>query len=359
MVIHNLPAFRIWPVLALAIAPTGALAQDEAKMALNRCIEIAGAPDAGVPVSRAAMADYLNALSRARPHCESAAQTDPRPPAPLFNLAAAQQRSGEHERAIANLEAAAEAGLAAARTKLGDYYNFGIGPVKEDHERAVGYYRAAAEAGDLPAMTTLALMYRLGRGVTQDHAQMIEWIERAAEGGYHFAQVRLAELSLDPKGIGRDDAAALGLPDPARAADLYARAGAQGNLSAMLELAGLYADDGKGVAADPERHAEWVKRAADTGAPQAQGALGLLYEQGRGVERDPTLAAKLYVRALASGDLPFAKLRSTGGARAPRWDRETAVEFQKILRERGLYRGALDGVVGPGTSAAARALGGD
>lgn len=358
MVIRKLPAFRICTALALAGLPVGALAEDEAEAALDRCTEIAGAPDAGVPVSRAAMADYLNALSRARPHCKSATQADPPPQAALFNLAAAQQRSGDHERAIANFEAAAEAGLAAARTKLGDYYNFGIGPVKEDHERAVGYYRKAADAGDLPAMTTLALMYRLGRGVTQDHAQMIEWMERAADGGYHFAQVRLAELSLDPKGIGRDDAAALGLPDPARAADLYARAGAQGNLSAMLELAGLYADDGKGVAADPQRHAEWINRAAGTGMPQAQGALGLLYEQGRGVERDPARAAQLYVKALESGDLSLAKLRSIGGAGAPRWDRETAVEFQKILRERGLYRGALDGVVGPGTSAAARALGG-
>jgi len=343
-------------VLALMLLPVSAPAADDTQ-ALDRCVEIAGAPDAGVPVSRAAMASYLDALSRARPHCESAAQAEPPPAAALFNLAAAQQRSGDHKAAVANLERAAQAGLAAAHSKLGDYYNFGIGPVQEDHERAVAYYRSAAEAGDLPAMTTLALMYRLGRGVTQDHAQMIAWMERAAEGGYHFAQVRLAELNLEPKGIGREDAAALGLPDPGRAADLYARAAAQGNLSAMLTLAGLYADDGADVPADPQRHAKWVKRAADTGEPRALAALGLLHEQGRGVERDPPRAAQLYVQALATGELRFAQLRETGGARAPRWDRETAVEFQKILRERGLYRGALDGVVGPGTSAAARALG--
>jgi hypothetical protein len=40
----------------------------------------------------------------------------------------------------------------------------------------------------------------------------------------------------------------------------------------------------------------------------------------------------------------------------PPWDRETALAFQRILQERGLYLGALDAQVGPGTLGAARAL---
>ena len=361
MKISRFSLSRALPALALIFVPAVAKAADEAlapDAALARCVAIAGAPDAGAPVSRAAMGVYLDALQRARPFCATAAQADPPPPAALFNLAAAQQRAGDHDRAIENFEAAAAAGLAAARSKLGDYYNFGIGPVEEDHARAVAAYRDAAEAGDLPAKATLALMYRFGRGVTQDHARMLDLLQQAAEGGYHFAQLRLAELYLDPKGIGRDDAAALGLPDPPLAADYYARAAGQGSVTAMLKLSALYADDAGGIAANPARHARWIERAAATGVPRARAALGLLLEQRRGIARDPDRAAELYAEALESGEVPFGKLRAVGGARAPRWDRDTAMAFQRILRARGLYRGAIDGVVGPGTAAAARALAG-
>jgi TPR repeat protein len=353
---------RAWPALVFTLLPAAAQAAeesqaaDDAQRALARCVAIAGAPDAGAPVSRAAMGVYLDALARARPYCETAARADPPPPPALFNLASAQQRAGDHARAVDNFEAAAAAGLAAARSKLGDYYNFGIGPVEEDHARAVAEYRAAAKAGDLPAMATLALMHRFARGVPQDHARMLELLKQAADGGYHFAQLRLAELYLDPKGIGRDDAAALGLPDPSLAVEYYARAAGQGSVTAMLKLAALYADDADGIPADAARYARWVERAAQTGAPRAKAALGVLLEQGRGMARDPERAARLYVEALQSGDVPFGKLRQVGGARAPSWDRATAIAFQQILRERGHYRGAIDGIVGPGTAAAARAL---
>ena len=348
-------------LMALILSPAAVPAADDgegADAALARCVAIAGAPDSGAPVSRAAMEVYLDALSRARADCAVAAKADPPPPAALFNLAAAQQRAGDHDRAIANFEAAAAAGLAAARSKLGDYHNFGIGPIEEDHARAVAHYRAAAADGDLPAKATLALMHRFGRGVAQDHARMLDLLEKAADGGYHFAQLRLAELYLDPKGIGRDDAAALGLPDPERAVAYYVRAAGQGSVTAMLKLAALHADDGDGVDADPAQHARWIERAAQTGVPRARAALGLLLEQGRGVERDPGRAAELYVEVLESGEVSLGELRRVAGARAARWDRETAIALQRILRARGLYRGAIDGVVGPGTAAAARALGG-
>ena len=45
--------------------------------------------------------------------------------------------------------------------------------------------------------------------------------------------------------------------------------------------------------------------------------------------------------ALETGDLPVQDLRGKINGYPARWDRETALNFQTILRERGLYRGAL------------------
>jgi len=81
-----------------------------------------------------------------------------------------------------------------------------------------------------------------------------------------------------------------------------------------------------------------------------------LIEQGIGTDRDPERAAAQYVRALETGDVEPETMRGTVNGVVPPWDTETALAFQRILQERGLYRGALDAMVGPGTLGAARAL---
>jgi len=324
----------------------------------KRCRDVAGAPDAGTPVSREALSDYLTALRDARAACEEAITLDPPAPDALFQVGVIRQRTGKHAEAVELFERAAQAGIAAAHTKLGDYFNFGIGPIDEDLERAIEEYRKAAENDDAAGMTTLAIMYRLGRGVDQDNARAIELLEGASAKGYHFAQVRLAQLYLDPDGIPAEEAEALGLPAPDQATRLYGRAALQGNLAASVELAALYANDERGIDANPNLHALWTRRAADAGMPEAIKTLGVMHEQGHGVDYDPAKAAAFYVRALETGKVSIENLRDAKGLPRTQWDRDTAVEFQKILIERGLYNGPLDGIVGFGTIAGARKLGG-
>ncbi|PQO23431.1 hypothetical protein C2I36_07755 [Rhodobacteraceae bacterium WD3A24] len=347
-------------VVAVALAgalPLGAAAQEAGTDAATRCVEIAGPPDAGVPVSRAALDAYFAALEQARPDCAAAVEADPSAAAARFNLAVLAERRGAHDEALEHYRAAADAGLAAARTKLGDYANFGIGPVEEDHARAVAQYRAAAEAGDAPGLTTLAFMYRYGRGVPRDTARMVDLMGQAAEAGYHFAQYRLGQTYHRGDGIPGGENVELGVPDGARAVRLYRAAAEQGNVFAALELAGLYADDRFDVPADAALQAEWTRRAAEGGTPEALNALGFLHEIGRGVARDAGRAAELYVEALEAG-LDFGDLRGRFEGRAPGWDDATARAFQTILQERGLYDGPIDGIVGRGTAAGARELGG-
>ncbi len=342
--------------LCIAILPATAFGQVTASAALDTCIELAGQPNSGVPANPGLLETSLENLSQAQPFCQTAIDGGANNSAAFFHLGVAAQHAGNHEDAQAHFLAAAELGLAAAQTKLGDYYLFGIGPVKADADQAVAHYNSATEQGDLGAMTTLAFMYRLGRGVSRDTSEMVRLMQAAADGGYHFAQYRLAQTYLTGDGIPGGADASLGIPDTTKALTLLQDAAAQGNTRATLDLAQLYGDNGSGIPQDLAAHAVWVEKAAETGMPMALNALGFLYEKGRGVEADPERAAALYVQALESGQVKFNDLRGRIDGRVTPWERPTAIAFQIILKDRDLYRGAIDGQIGPLSTAAAKAL---
>lgn len=350
------PFARLGVGVALFLFPGTLFAQTTAESAAALCVEMAGAPDAGVPVTPEAQEAAMAALQVAAPYCEQALAEGDAPAEVLFHIGALRQAEGDHDAAVEAFEAAAEAGLAAAYTKLGDYHLFGIGPLRRDADTAAEFFRAGADAGDPAAQMTLGLLHRLGAGVPRDTSAMVELMRAAADAGYHFAQFRLGQTYLTGDGIpgGEDDS--LGIPDRETAARYLSMAAEQGNVEAVLELARYYGElDGAGEG-DPEQQFIWTERAAEAGLPDAVAALGFLYERGRGVEASPEQAAAFYVRALETGDVDFDDLRGRVGGFVPPWDRETAIAFQLILQERGLYRGAIDGMIGPMSRAAAAAL---
>jgi uncharacterized protein len=323
---------------------------------ISACLSTAGPASAGVPAGAADAAARRAALAAAAEVCTAAAEADDAPAEVLFLAAEIAQGQRDLARAFELLERAAAAGFGPAETRLGDYYLFGLAPGGEDADAAISHYEAAVALDDAPGKTTLALMHRVGKGVPRDPVRMVALLDEAAQAGYHFAQYRLAQTYLTGEGIpGRRDAT-LGIPDPARAADLYTDAAEAGNITAALELAALYADPASGLAENPAEQARLTLMASRAGLPDATAAMAVLYETGRGVEKNPDVAALLYVKALETGKVGFDAMRQ--GAPGP-WDFETAVAFQKILQERGLYNGALDGVIGPGSAAGARALAGN
>ena len=327
-----------------------------ADAAVATCLDLAGPPSAEVPVSEAAQRALFDRLRDAFPACREAAELAPEAGGPLFHLATIAQARGDHRQAVALYDRAAAAGEGAAHTRLGDYYNFGIGPIRPDIDRAVAAYRAATDLGDLAGTTTLAFMHRLGRGVPRDPAEMLRLFRIAADGGYHFAQVNLAQTYLTGEGVPGGADPALGIPDPRAAVPHLALAARAGNLDAARTLAALYATGAEGVPPNPALRLRWTRHLADAGDPAAIAARAYLLEQGIGTPADPIAAAQGYIAALETGAVPPDALRAAGGPRPPGWDRQTAIEFQRILQERGLYLGALDGIVGPGTLGAARAL---
>lgn len=348
--------FLRYSVFTLALAMMPAAGNAQTGDALAQCLELAGPPDAGVPITPEDQAAGIAAIRAAEPFCAQAVADGATEAAAHFHLGTALQLRGDHAEAIARFEAASEAGLGAADTKLGDYSLFGIGPARTDLEEAAEHYRRGIERGDLPAMATLGLLYRIGRGVPRDAGRMVELMTQAADGGYHFAQLRLGQTYLTGDGIPGGADEALNIPNREEAARYFSMAAEQGSLEAALELAKIYSEaDGPGTG-DPDLQLRWTQLAADAGLAEAVGALGFLYERGRGVEADPERAAQLYVAALETGNVDLDDLRGEVGGRVPPWDDATARAFQVILQERGLYRGAIDGQIGPGSRAGAAAL---
>ena len=56
------------------------------------------------------------------------------------------------------------------------------------------------------------------------------------------------------------------------------------------------------LAKDMTKAVEWTKKASELGHAKATGALGLLYENGKGVDKDEAKAFELYVKAAELGD---------------------------------------------------------
>ncbi|MEJ6395412.1 tetratricopeptide repeat protein [Gymnodinialimonas sp. 2305UL16-5] len=327
-----------------------------AQAALDECVAIAGAPSAEVPLSEAAQQAAFIALREALPACRDAAEALPEEGVPFYHLATAAQAAGRHRRAIPLYETAAENGVAAALTRIGDYHNFGIRPIREDADQAVEFYRQAAEAGDVAGTATLAFMYRLGRGVPRDPAEMVRLMQVAADAGYPFAQANLGNTYLTGEGVPGEADEALGIPDARRAVPLLAGAARAGNTDAVQSLIELYSRGGPGVEPNDFLRFRWTNFLAETGDIAAQAERAFLFEQGIGRDRDPQFAAQEYVRLMETGEIDIDDLRGRVNGQVPPWDRETAEALQLILQERGLYQMAIDGAVGPGTRAAARAL---
>jgi TPR repeat protein len=109
-----------------------------------------------------------------------------------------------------------------------------------------------------------------------------------------------------------------GLPrDDAAAAEWFRKAADQGFPQAQFNLASFYAS-GRGVQRDDAVAAGWFERAAMQDLAPAQHNLGLMYEYGRGVPRDPAKALAWYEKAAAQGFPPARDRRQvllgTGGA---------------------------------------------
>lgn len=80
------------------------------------------------------------------------------------------------------------------------------------------------------------------------------------------------------------------------------RAAKKGDARAQSAL-GLMYQEGLGIEQDDKKAGKWFKKAAEQGRADAQTFLGMLYCQGRGVEKDFTIARKWFEKAAIAGNV--------------------------------------------------------
>jgi TPR repeat protein len=101
----------------------------------------------------------------------------------------------------------------------------------------------------------------------------------------------------------------------------------KGNAEAQLKLAQMY-QEGKGVAQNLQEAFKWCRKAAEQGLAQAQLLLGQMYETGKGVAKDGKEAMKWFQKAAEQG-LEAAKeeIKKLGSAPAALDD-----EIDKVIK---------------------------
>src|SRR5262245_26191457 len=142
-----------------------------------------------------------------------------------------------------------------------------------DVERAFAAARVKANGGDVIAQFSLGAMLYYG---SNDTAQAIEWLRRAAAQKYAPAEFQLGQLYDFGFGVTQTDSEAL---------VWYRRAAEDGSAPAQRAVGDFYRK-GRGVAADLAEAARWYQRGADGDDLRAQYELGQMYFNGTGVARD-------------------------------------------------------------------------
>lgn len=218
----------------------------------------------------------------------------------------------------ADLVLKAEKGDAAAQRDLGLFYfkNFRAQPPggKSNGEYAHELLMKSARQGDVIAQLNAGLDFCGSRGVGQDIAACVAWLEKAAAAGNAEAQRHLGVLLLDGK-TGQVKTAIVE-KDETKALDLFHKAAAQGDARAMYYIGLMYGRRPGGLAhkdKDGKTAFDWYRMAAEKGDSDAQAEMGDAYDPEAvpgsvPVARDAAKAVEWYEKAGAQGHIRAALL---------------------------------------------------
>lgn len=258
----------------------------------------------------------------------------------LGAMQAASSEPSEVAEAEKWLQAAAGQGNTDAMLNLGTLYARNPGGPSDTAE-AMRWYLKAAEAGQAGACMALAEIYARGQGVARDPAQALHWYRKADELGNTDARLVLGRIEAVTKAV---------TDDPDKAPAWWRAEAEKGDVGASLALEliavrmramdedpaetvrwslllsglrgaeaylvrGLMLENGIAVNRNLSAAAASYRKAAELGHAQGQFRLGLLYAEGRGVEKDGVEAGIWLGLAVESGSVEavseFAKIKPT------------------------------------------------
>lgn len=147
----------------------------------------------------------------------------------------------------------------------------GSGQTRNDLN-ATEYLRRSAELGYVPAQVVLGYLYETGTILTRQPGQAAAWYRKAAEQDDVLGEELLGRIIFSGEATTRDlNEAEKWLQKAVSRDDPFSE-----YLLGMVRL----------ERNDYGQAAEWFRRAANQGLPQAQGQLGELLKQGKGVSID-------------------------------------------------------------------------
>ena len=188
---------------------------------------------------------------------------------------------------------------------------------------------AAAEQGHAMAQNRLGVLYTNNLLAADGNSQLPVWAQRALLRGVNVPDVLLAKSATEQGAEARE-------ADHVEALKWYRAAAEQGLAAAQFNLAMVY-ELGRGVDRDPRAARHWLTKAAEQGLDRAQMQLGKIYERGDdGIARDLNLANAWYRRAAEEGS-PAAQialaLRYLNGSGVAVEHAEAARWFEKAAEQ--------------------------
>ena len=155
------------------------------------------------------------------------------------------------------------------------------------YDQAFILFSQAANAGSPEAQLHMGKCLQRGRGTAPDLTKGASWILKAAEQGLQQAQMYAGFLYL--KGMG--------VPvDPNIADKFFEQADRTGSAETELQIGHLCHSAGH-----YQREKHWYEKAAERDCADAYYFLGILYQNGQGVERDLKKAIDQFLRASERG----------------------------------------------------------
>ena len=197
-------------------------------------------------------------------------------------------------------------------------------------EALLPFHRRAAADGIPMGMFMIGIAYALGRGVAQDEAMAVHWLNQAATRGHAWALLLLASFHMQGRGTPID---------ARRAVSLWQRAAAQGADRVRCLLGDLY-ENALGVALDLTFARHCHALAAANGLAAAEYRIARMHHYVTGTPNDPEEAWHAYRRAAALGHevaheaFAAADLRRPGYAPRFYWEGELRARYANWLRHR-------------------------
>ena len=202
-------------------------------------------------------------------------------------LASLYELHGKHYEAIKWLKLLCDSGDAHSCSKLGKFYEDGIG-VYSDRNIACMFYKRSSELGDPNATFRLGEIYEDNNDV--DNA--ITYYLSAHQSGILESTYKLADLYQSDESI----------EIRKKSVDFYIDAATRGHLDSQYELALIY-KDGILLERNVYEAISWFEKSALSGDAQSCLRLAEIYESGNGVDKNIQDACKWYLQAQKLGFL--------------------------------------------------------